>query len=85
MMCHRTSHVQEALEYLATFPQEQVQRALKNIAHFKSRMISPDPFSADAFYALDQEIWRLRVDTLGEEEAKKRSPEDAKRSPVERY
>ncbi|MFZ4116193.1 MAG: glycoside hydrolase family 3 N-terminal domain-containing protein [Chthoniobacterales bacterium] len=85
MICHRTELGEEALQHLATFPQEQLQRALRNIARFKARMAPPDPFSLAAFKALDDQVWQLRVDTLGEEEAKKRSPEDGKRSPVEVY
>jgi beta-N-acetylhexosaminidase len=85
MICHRTELGEEALQHLATFPQEQLERALHNIAHFKARMAPPDPFSLAAFKALDDQVWQLRVDTLGEEEAKKRSPEDGKRSPVEVY
>ena len=85
MICHRTELGEEALEHLATFPQEQLERALQNIARFKARMVPPDPFSLAAFKALDDEVWQLRVDTLGEEKAKERSPEDGKRSPVEVY
>ncbi len=85
MICHRSELGEEALEHLATFPEEQLDRALQNIARFKERMAPPDPFSLEAFHALDEEVWQLRVETLGEEEAKKRSPEDGKRSPVEVY
>jgi hypothetical protein len=34
---------------------------------------------------LDDAIWKLRVAVLGEERAAIRSPENAARSPVERY
>ena len=85
MICHRTELGEEAMHHLATFPQEQVERALRNIALFKARLAPPDPFSLTAFKTLDDQVWQLRVDTLGEEEAKKRSPEDGKRSPVEVY
>ncbi|MDH4469537.1 MAG: glycoside hydrolase family 3 N-terminal domain-containing protein [Verrucomicrobiae bacterium] len=85
MICHRTELAEEAVQHLATFPQEQVERAIRNIALFKARMAPPDPFSLTAFKALDDEVWQLRVDTLGEEKAKERSPEDGKRSPVEVY
>lgn len=85
MICHRTELGEEALKHLSTFPKEQLERALHNIARFKERMTPPDPFSHDAFKTLDDQVWQLRVDALGEEEAKKRSPEDGKRSPVEVY
>jgi len=48
-------------------------------------MSPPHEFSEEAFRALDAEVWRLRVDVLGEERAAERSPEDGKRSPVETY
>ena len=34
---------------------------------------------------IDNQIWKLRVETLGEEFAKVKSVENAKRSPVEDY
>jgi beta-N-acetylhexosaminidase len=44
------------------------------------------PFAPlDRFRALNQEIWELRVATLGLEKASERSPDDGKRSPVEMY
>jgi beta-N-acetylhexosaminidase len=39
----------------------------------------------EAHRLLDEEVWQLRVATLGEEIAAARSPEDGKRSPVELY
>lgn len=85
MICHRTELAEQALKHLATFPQEQLERALRNIARFKKRMSPPTDFSLQAFQALDQEVWQLRVDTLGAERAAEKSPEDGKRSPVEIY
>jgi len=85
MICHRTELGEEAVKHLATFPQEQIERALQNIARFKARLVPPDAFSEEAFKKLDEEVWKLRVDTLGEEGAAAKSPEDGKRSPVEVY
>ena len=85
MICHRTTLAQEAIEHLATFPKEELERALFHIARFKKKMTPPDPFSLDAFKSLDEQVWQLRVDTLGAEKAKERSLEDGKRSPVEIY
>jgi beta-N-acetylhexosaminidase len=48
-------------------------------------MQPPHEFSESAFRKIDNEIWELRVATLGEERAKQRSVEDGKRSPVEIY
>jgi beta-N-acetylhexosaminidase len=48
-------------------------------------MSAPHEFSEAAFRKIDDEIWELRVATLGEERATQRSGEDGKRSPVEAY
>jgi hypothetical protein len=55
------------------------------VAAFKSKMQPPTKFSESAFRKLDDAIWKLRVAVLGEERAAERSPENAARSPVERY
>src|SRR5439155_1174528 len=55
------------------------------LAKFKKTMQPPHEFSEAAFRKIDNEIWELRVATLGEERAKQRSVEDGKRSPVETY
>ena len=85
MICHRMELAEQAFEILKTSPTDQVDRALANIATFKSRMSPPSPFAEKEFARLDQEVWSLRVCTLGEEGAAARSPEDGKRSPVEVY
>ncbi|MEY2556023.1 MAG: beta-N-acetylhexosaminidase, partial [Verrucomicrobiota bacterium] len=52
---------------------------------FKKKIAPPHEFSETAFRKIDNEIWELRVATLGEERAKQLSVEDGKRSPVEVY
>jgi beta-N-acetylhexosaminidase len=66
-------------------PRHALQRSVDLLARFKTRLVSPDQFSDAAFRAIDDEVWQLRVDTLGAQKAKERSPEDGKRSPVELY
>ena len=85
MICHRVPMIEEALGYLEKLPTAQLDRALENIAQFKSKCAEPSPFSEAAFAALNAEIWDLRVAVLGEEKAAARSSEDGKRSPVETY
>jgi len=85
MICHRVPAIEEAAGYVATLPTEQVERALQNIARFKSKVAPPGEFSESAFAALNDEIWDLRVAVLGEGRAAEQSPEDGKRSPVELY
>ena len=85
MICHRIPAIAEALGYLENLPNDQLERALGNVARFKAKLAPPDEFSEASFAALNKEIWDLRVAVLGEERAQERSPEDGKRSPVETY
>jgi beta-N-acetylhexosaminidase len=85
MICHRMELAEQAAKILALCPDDQIDRALSRITSFKSRMVSPSPFSEEAFARLDEGVWNLRVATLGTELASLRSPEDGKRSPVETY
>jgi beta-N-acetylhexosaminidase len=85
MICHRIPEIENVRKILDTLPREQTDRALAGVAKFKKRMQPPHEFSEAAFRKIDNEIWDLRVATLGEERAKQRSVEDGKRSPVEIY
>jgi len=85
MICHRVPAIDEALGYIAKLPDDQLERALGNVARCKAGLSAPNDFSETAFAELNAEIWDLRVAVLGEERAAERSPEDGKRSPVETY
>jgi beta-N-acetylhexosaminidase len=85
MICHRIPEIENVHRILGTLPRDQIVRALGNVARFKKTMSPPAEFSEAAFRKIDNEIWELRVATLGEERAKQRSVEDGKRSPVEIY
>ena len=85
MICHRTELAEQAAKVLEGCPAAHLDRALANLAAFRSRLAHPTPFSEEEFQKLDQGVWDLRVATLGEEAAAQRSAEDGKRSPVETY
>jgi beta-N-acetylhexosaminidase len=85
MICHRLEAAEDALITLEGMPFGELDHALTGVAEFKARLAPPAPFSETAHRALDQQVWDLRVATLGEELANTRSPEDGKRSPVEVY
>ena len=85
MICHRLEMVELAKQHLEALPDPMIYDVHRRIEKFKDRFSKPDPFSIEAFQAIDQEIWQLRVDTLGEEAAKVLSEENGKRSPVELY
>jgi beta-N-acetylhexosaminidase len=85
MICHRIPEIENVRKILDTLPRQQTERALASVAKFKKTIQPPHDFSETAFRKIDNEIWDLRVATLGEERAKQRSIEDGKRSPVEIY
>jgi len=85
MICHRIPEIENVHRILGTLPKGQIDRALGSVARFKKKMSAPHEFSEAAFRKIDDEIWELRVATLGEERATQRSGEDGKRSPVEAY
>ena len=85
MICHRVSEIEKAHRVLEKLPQKQIDHALASVTRFKKNLAPPHKFSEAAFHKIDNEIWDLRVATLGEEEAAIRSAEDGKRSPVELY
>ena len=85
MICHRIDAIGTARETLTELPPKQLARALESVTRFKNAMSPPHEFSEEAFRALDDEVWKLRVAVLGEERAAERSAEDGKRSPVETY
>ena len=85
MICHRIDKIGEALQALKALPRQQTDRALENVAQFKSKMAPPTPFSEARFREVDQRIWTLRVAVLGEERAHQRSTDKGSHSPVELY
>ncbi|MEO7168450.1 MAG: glycoside hydrolase family 3 protein [Spartobacteria bacterium] len=85
MICHRVPAIEEAHGYLEKLPRAQLDRALENIARCKAKLAPPHEFTEAAFATINDEIWKLRVEVLGEERARELSVEDGKRSPVETY
>jgi len=85
MICHRVTMARDAVEAVRSMDQTVVDQAIERVVEFKKRLHPPHDFSEEAFRALDDQVWDLRVATLGEEKAREKSPEDGKRSPVELY
>jgi beta-N-acetylhexosaminidase len=85
MICHRIDQVENACRILSGLPEPQIDRALQSVNRFKQDLAPPAPFSETELDKLNQEIWELRVATLGDEQANLRSAEDGRRSPVELY
>jgi beta-N-acetylhexosaminidase len=85
MICHRIPEIENVQRILSSLPQDQIERALGNIARFKERLTPADEFSEAAFRKIDDEIWDLRVVILGEEGARQTTPQSIQRSPVEMF
>lgn len=85
MICHRLEMVEQAKLHLEALPDPVVYDALMRMEKTKKKLATPSPFSLDRFAEINEAIWKLRVDTLGEERAGVLSVEDGKRSPVELY
>ena len=85
MLCHRIPEIENVQRILASLPQDQIDRALENVARFKERLTPPDEFSEEAFRKIDDEIWDLRVAVLGEERARQTTSQSVQRSPVEMF
>src|SRR6266542_1451913 len=85
MICHRIPEIEQVHRILGNLPRDQIERSLAGVARFKKKLAPPHEFSEVSFRKIDDEIWDLRVATLGAERAAQRSPEDGKRSPVEMY
>jgi beta-N-acetylhexosaminidase len=85
MICHRIEMVEQAHVHLQGLEHTVLDDALRRIERAKKRMAEPDPWSRSRFDKLNEDVWKLRVDTLGEEKASVLSVEDGKRSPVELY
>ncbi len=85
MICHRLEMVEEAKQHLEALPDPVVYDALTRMEKAKKKLSRPTVFSVERFKEINEAIWQLRVDTLGEEKARDLSVEDGKRSPVELY
>ena len=85
MICHQVGQLETARRYLEKIPVADLDRALASVRAARAKLAPPAEFSEEAFRAVDQEVWDLRVRVMGEEGASHRAPEDGKRSPVELY
>src|SRR5437763_5160810 len=85
MICHRIPEIQTVHRILATLPQDQIDRALRNVAQFKERLTPAGKFSEVAFREIDDEIRDLRVAVLGEEHVRQTASQSVQRSPVEMF
>lgn len=86
MICHQVDTAPVAMEHLRELPHSCIDDSLRRIETMKKRLAGPLKFSMEKWHQLDAETMQLRIDVLGEEEAReKRDYTGHKRSPVEDY
>jgi beta-N-acetylhexosaminidase len=86
MICHQLELIEEAGKIMDRQNPALLDGALQQIENLAGTLAEPRPYKQSEFEQLNQDIFQLRVDVLGEERARQgRSPEDGKRSPVELY
>ncbi len=85
MICHRIPEIESVHRILDKLPGKQIERAVRSVGRFKENLAPPDAFSEPAFRKIDNEIWDLRVATLGEAGGRKSSAQTSQRSPVEMF
>lgn len=86
LLCHRVHLIEEAAQEIEKLSRDLLQDRIKRILFYKNKFRATPAFSLSAFQALNDEILELRTKVLGDrEKAKQKTPENAKRSPVEDY
>ncbi len=85
LLCHRPELIPEAAKALENISAARAAEAGQQVETFLARLQPPHTFSLEKHAAVDAEIMRLRIDTLGAEAAAQRSADDGKRSPVETF
>jgi beta-N-acetylhexosaminidase len=85
LLCHRNQLAPEAMEGINATPKRELESKLERIANWKKTLQAPPAFSQSKFDRINDEIFRLRAELIGEEKASRHSSEDGKRSPVEKY
>lgn len=86
MICHQTDSASIALEHLKKLPHSIVDDSLRRIEKLKKKLYVPLKFTMEMWNKIDADIMKLRIDVLGEDEARKKSDDlNQSRSPVEDY
>lgn len=84
LLCHELDASPTALAEIENAPHANLHDSLDRIEKARKRLSRPTKFSKEKFNELNEDIWKLRVDTLGEDGAS--APPDAPtQSPVEDY
>jgi len=85
LICHRTGMARQAYDTLTSMNSSLLDESLERIGDYKKKLSAPTAFSESRHAEIDRKIFQLRSEVVGEEMARQKSPENAKRSPVEDF
>jgi beta-N-acetylhexosaminidase len=86
LLCHRVEVIPQAAKALDTIPAKRMDQSEGRLNDLRTRFAPPlEPFSIEHFNRLDKQVYALREAVLGTDNARQRSADDGKRSPVEIY
>ncbi len=86
MICHQVDSAEIAFNAIKEISNQIVDDSLRRIEKLKKRIVSSPDFKRELWDKYDEEIMQLRIDTLGEEQAREVIDyTGVKRSPVEDY
>jgi beta-N-acetylhexosaminidase len=84
LICHELAAAPAALAEIENAPGANLDDSLERLEKARRRLASPTKFSLKKLDEINEDIWKLRVATLGEDGAS--APPDAPtQSPVEDY
>jgi len=86
MICHQIDTTKEALKHLKEIPNHRIDDSLRKIEKLQKKSYKPLAFSRELWDQIDDDIMKLRVDVMGEQQAREVADYTGqKRSPVEDY
>lgn len=86
MICHYTDNAELALDALKNVAQHTIDDSLRRVEQLKKKIIPSPNYKRELWDKYDAEVMQLRIDTLGEEIAKRTGDvSDEKFSPVQQY
>ena len=86
MICHQTDSAEVALKALKNIANHTIDDSLKRVEKLKKKIVQSAAFERKLWDKYDEEVMQLRIDTLGEEAARRTDADTAENySPVQDY
>ncbi len=86
MICHNTDTAQIALDAIKKVPNQTIDVSLGRVEKLKKKIVSSPDFKRKLWDKYDDEVRQLRIDTLGEEAARRTDDSSGEKfSPVQQY